>query len=348
MCSSTHTDIKNLSKGQLEAWLEEKGVKPYRAGQIFKWVYLHQTDHFNSMSNLGQELRHILSTHFVIPRLETKLVETSRDGSQKFLFELSDGKRIESVLIPEKDHFTLCVSSQVGCALGCKFCLTAKNGFIRNLTAGEIVSQVRDIKKHIQNLLPLSNLVFMGMGEPLANYDNVVRAIRIIEDSDFGLQFSTRKITLSTAGLIPELVQLGNDVTVNLAISLNAADNKTRSALMPINRKYPIESLLEACRQYPLPPRRRITFEYIMLDGINDSPEDARRLAQILRPLKAKINLIPFNEHPVSLFRRPDEKTILGFQDILVKHHYTTMIRNSRGQDISAACGQLKASHEGT
>ncbi len=347
MFSSTHTDIKNLSKDQLEAWLEEKGVKPYRAGQIFKWVYFHQADHFNSMTDLGQELRHLLSKHFIIQRLKTKRVETSIDGTQKFLFELSDGKHIESVLMPEKDHFTLCISSQVGCALGCKFCLTAKNGFIRNLTAGEIVSQVRDIKKHIQNQFPLSNLVFMGMGEPLANYDNVVRAIRIIEDSDFGLQFSTRKITLSTAGLIPELSMLGKDVSVNLAISLNAADNRTRDSLMPINRKYPIESLLEVCSQYPLPPRRRITFEYIMLEGINDSPEDARLLAKILRPLRAKINLIPFNEHPESVFRRPDEKTILSFQNILIKHHYTTMIRNSRGQDISAACGQLKAIHEG-
>ncbi|MDO9109843.1 MAG: 23S rRNA (adenine(2503)-C(2))-methyltransferase RlmN, partial [Desulfatirhabdiaceae bacterium] len=208
-----------------------------------------------------------------------------------------------------------------------------------------IVSQVRDIKKHI-GTQPLSNIVLMGMGEPLANYSNVVQAIRILTDRDFGLEFSTRKVTLSTAGLVPELLQLGKDVTVNLAVSLNATDNETRSRLMPINRKYPLESLLEACRQYPLAPRKRITFEYILIQGINDSREDAQRLSKLLRPIKAKINLIPFNEHPGSLFRRPDEKTILNFQDILVQNHYTAMVRNSKGQDISAACGQLRATHE--
>ena len=345
MSTSTQMDIKNLSKEQLGAWLEENGIKSYRAGQIFKWVFSHQVDQFNSMTDLGQELREKLAAHFVIPRLQTERIETSRDGSQKYLFKLADGNHVETVLIPEKNHFTLCISSQVGCAMGCRFCLTARDGFVRNLTAGEIVSQVRDIKNHI-GTLPLSNIVLMGMGEPLANYSNVVQAVRILTDRDFGLEFSTRKVTLSTAGLVPELLQLGKDVTVNLAVSLNATDNETRSQLMPINKKYPLENLLEACRQYPLAPRKRITFEYILIQGINDSPEDALRLTKLLRPIKAKINLIPFNEHPGSLFQRPDEKTILNFQDILVQHHYTAMVRNSKGQDISAACGQLRATHE--
>ena len=345
MSTSTQMDIKNLSKEQLGVWLEENGIKSYRAGQIFKWVFSHQLDQFNSMTDLGQELREKLAAHFVISRLRTERIETSRDGSQKYLFRLADGNHVETVLIPEKNHFTLCISSQVGCAMGCRFCLTARDGFVRNLTAGEIVSQVRDIKKHI-GTKPLSNIVMMGMGEPLANYSNVVQAVRILTDRDFGLEFSTRKVTLSTAGLVPELLQLGKDVTVNLAVSLNASENETRSRLMPINNRYPLENLLEACRQYPLAPRKRITFEYILIQGINDSPEDALRLTKLLRPIKAKINLIPFNEHPGSLFQRPDEKTILKFQDILIQHHYTTMVRNSKGQDISAACGQLRATHE--
>jgi 23S rRNA (adenine2503-C2)-methyltransferase len=345
MNPSIPMDIKNLSREQLEAWLTANDIKPYRAGQIFKWVFSHQIDQFNSMTNLGQELREKLAAHFVISRLDTEKIETSRDGSQKYLFRLADGSHIETVLIPEKDHFTLCVSSQVGCAMGCRFCLTAAGGFVRNLTAGEIVSQVRDIKKHI-GMQPLSNIVLMGMGEPLANYTNVVQAIRILTDRDFGLEFSTRRVTLSTAGMVPEMLQLGKDVMINLAISLNATDNDTRSNLMPINRRYPLEMLLDACRLYPLPPRKRITFEYILIRDVNDSPEDAQRLSKLLRPIKAKINLIPFNEHCGSLFRRPDEKTILAFQDILVQHHYTAIIRNSKGRDISAACGQLRASHE--
>ena len=347
MSTSAPTDIKNLSKEQLGAWLAANGIKPYRAGQIFKWVFSHQIDQFNSMTDLGQELREKLAAHFVISRLKTEKIETSRDGSQKYLFRLADGNHIETVLIPEKNHVTLCISCQVGCAMGCQFCLTAAGGFVRNLTSSEIVSQVRDIKKHI-GTQPLSNIVLMGMGEPLANYDNVIQAIRVLTDRDFGLEFSTRRVTLSTAGLIPEVLQLGKDVSINLAISLNATDNETRSRLMPINRKYPLEALLEACRQYPLPPRKRITFEYILIQGINDSPEDALRLSKLLRPIKAKINLIPFNEHSSSLFQRPDEKTILAFQDLLVQHNYTAIIRNSKGRDISAACGQLRATHETT
>jgi 23S rRNA (adenine2503-C2)-methyltransferase len=231
----------------------------------------------------------------------------------------------------------------VGCALGCRFCLTARGGFRRNLTQAEILNQVRDIKNDLNESEKLTNLVFMGMGEPLANYDNVVGAVRILTDNDTGIRFSSRRITISTAGLVPRLADLGRDTEANLAVSLNAVDNKTRSRLMPINRTYPLETLLEACRNYPLRHRRRITFEYILLKGINDAAQDAKRLAKLLRPIKAKINLIPFNPHAGCDFERPEDATVQDFWEILHKNRYTTVIRHSKGQDISAACGQLRA-----
>ena len=342
---SIPTDIKDLTRTELVRWLQEEGVAPYRAGQIFKWVYLRQADRFEDMSDLNQPLRQQLAERFIIGRLEKARVETSRDGSRKFLLRLADGRRIESVLIPEKDHYTLCISSQVGCAQGCRFCLTAREGFTRNLTMGEIIAQVRDAITEIPPSDPrrLTNIVFMGMGEPLANTTNVIRALGVIMDAESGLKFSSRRVTLSTAGLASKLGRIGREADVNLAISLNAADNKTRDRLMPINQKYPIEVLMAACREYPLKPRRRITFEYILIDGINDTDEDARKLARLLRPVRAKINLIPFNEHDGSPFRRPGEARILEFQKILTDRNYTTVIRYSKGQDISAACGQLNA-----
>lgn len=343
---SNKIDIKELTKDQLVSWLENKGIKPYRAGQILKWIYLRQSDTFDIMTDLGKEIRTLLSRHFTINRLEKVCIETSQDGSKKYLFKLEDGKHVESVLIPEKDHYTLCISSQVGCAQGCKFCLTAKGGFIRNLTKREIVDQVRDVKNDLDDSKRLTNIVFMGMGEPLANYNNVVSAINTITDSEFGLNFSSRRVTLSTAGLVPKLFDLGRDTSINLAISLNATDNKTRAMLMPINRKYPIEKLIDACRRYPLKPRRRITFEYILIKGINDSLEDAKRLVKLLRPIKAKINLIPFNEHEASDFLRPEESVIHKFQEILHQNNYTAIIRHSKGRDISAACGQLRGKME--
>ena len=343
---SNKIDIKELTKDQLVSWLENKGIKPYRAGQILKWIYLRQSDTFDIMTDLGKEIRTLLSRHFTINRLEKVCIETSQDGSKKYLFKLEDGKHVESVLIPEKDHYTLCISSQVGCAQGCKFCLTAKGGFIRNLTKREIVDQVRDVKNDLDDSKRLTNIVFMGMGEPLANYNNVVSAINTITDSEFGLNFSSRRVTLSTAGLVPKLFDLGRDTSINLAISLNATDNKTRAMLMPINRKYPIEKLIDACRRYPLKPRRRITFEYILIKGVNDSLEDAKRLVKLLRPIKAKINLIPFNEHEASDFLRPEESVIHKFQEILHQNNYTAIIRHSKGRDISAACGQLRGKME--
>ncbi len=225
--------------------------------------------------------------------------------------------------------------------------MTARRGFIRNLTVGEIVAQVRDVQMELDGSQPLTNLVLMGMGEPLANYRNIVNAIQIITSSDEGLKFSNRRVTLSTAGLVSKLIDLGRDTRVNLAVSLNATEDATRDRLMPINRKYPIKALLEACRNFPLPPGRRITFEYTLLKGINDTEQDANRLAKLLRPIRAKVNLIPFNQFEKSPYSRPDEDVILQFQKILLKQNYTTVIRHSKGQDISAACGQLSGAWDG-
>lgn len=343
MDSQDKRNITELTRDELALWLDEKGIKTYRAIQILKWIYLKQADTFEEMTDIGLEIRKLISQHFTIDRLEKKKIETSKDGSKKYLFGLRDGNHIESVLIPEKNHYTLCISSQVGCAQGCRFCMTARGGFVRDLTMGEIVSQVRDIQNDLEPPSLLTNIVFMGMGEPLANYRSVVNAIETIISDDAGLDFSSRKVTVSTAGLVPLLHDLGRDTRVNLAVSLNATENKTRDMLMPVNRKYPIEELIEACRIYDLKPRNRITFEYILIKGINDSSDDAKRLAKLLRPVKSKINLIPFNEYEMSEFKRPEETAIRNFQGILMSKNYTTVIRRSKGQDISAACGQLRA-----
>jgi 23S rRNA (adenine2503-C2)-methyltransferase len=336
-------NILDLSREQLVDWLAERGIAAYRAGQILKWIYRRQRDSFAEMSDIAKEVRALLPQHFRIPRLETRAMQTSADGTRKYLFGLADGESIESVLIPERDHYTLCVSSQVGCAQNCRFCLTAKSKLRRNLSQGEILGQVRDIKKDLPRPEELTNLVFMGMGEPLANFDHLMGALAIITDSDIGLGFAAKRVTVSTAGLAPEMLEFGRQSRVSLAVSLNAADDETRSRLMPINRTYPLETLLAACRSYPLPPGRRITFEYILIKGVNDSPEDARRLARLLQPIRCKVNLIPFNPHEGSGFERPPEETILAFQEVLVRKHFTVIIRQSKGQDISAACGQLRA-----
>ena len=336
-------NIIELTREQLIVWLAGQAIESYRTDQILKWIYLRQADDFDVMTDLSKEIRALLTRHFVIGRLEKKQIETSQDGSRKYLFKLRDGKHIESVLIPERDHATLCISSQVGCAQDCIFCLTATGGFERNLTRGEIIAQVRDIKNDLDDPPSLTNIVFMGMGEPLANYKNLVSAIATITDNDAGLRFSNRRVTVSTAGLVPRLIDLGRDTRVNLAVSLNATDNPTRSMLMPINRAYPMEDLLEACRRYPLAPSRRITFEYILIKGLNDSQENAGRLAKLLRPIRCKINLIPFNAHQGCNYERPDEAVIAKFQKILLDKNYTVIIRQSKGQDISAACGQLRA-----
>ncbi|MDY6825011.1 MAG: 23S rRNA (adenine(2503)-C(2))-methyltransferase RlmN [Thermodesulfobacteriota bacterium] len=341
-------DIKNYTKKQFQAWLAEHDIAAYRADQVYKWIYLHQAGGFDDMTNISKPVRALLADNFAIDRLLIEKKEHGADGTCKYLFRLADNRLIESVYIPEEGHATLCVSTQVGCAQGCAFCRTSEMGFIRNLTPAEIIAQIRDIR-HDTKSAPhrLSNIVFMGMGEPLANYDNMLAAIDTITDGDCGLQFSTRRVTLSTAGLVPRIKTLGHETTVNLAVSLNATDNQTRDRLMPINKTYPIEALLAACRQYPLSHRRKITFEYILIRGVNDTPNDAERLAGLLAPIKAKINLIPFNEHPESPFRRPDNAAVEQFKQILHDRNYTVITRLSKGGDISAACGQLAVPAEG-
>lgn len=336
-------DIKDLTPQQLGDWLKRRGMAPYRAGQILRWIYSRQADTFETMTDLSKAMRAQLARDFSIGRLAVLKVAVSADGSRKYLFGLKDGRRIESVLIPERNHFTLCISSQVGCAQGCRFCLTGRGGFRRNLNRDEIISQVRDVQALLEDPTRLTNIVLMGMGEPLANYDNVVAAVNTFTDTGLGFGFAARRITLSTAGLLPQLLRLGRDTAVNIAVSLNATDNRTRDFLMPINKTYPIERLIDACRRYPLKPHRRITFEYILIKGVNDSEQEAYRLAALLGPVKAKINLIPFNAYPGCKLERPDEAVIDRFHQILLAKHYTVIVRRSKGQDISAACGQLSA-----
>jgi 23S rRNA (adenine2503-C2)-methyltransferase len=333
-------DIRAFSEESLIHWLEQQGIAPYRAGQILRWIYHRGATSFSDMTDLSKDLRSFLSERLFISRLEVDQVQTSRDGSRKYLFRLKDGQHIESVLIPEPGHWTLCISTQVGCGMGCAFCLTGQGGLVRNLEPAEIVGQICAVRDELSGDTPLTNVVFMGMGEPLANYKNVVQAIRTIAGNN-GLQFSNRRVTLSTAGLPSGIDDLGKDVKVNLAVSLNAPDNDTRSRLMPINRTYPIEKLLSACRRFPLPSRRTIMFEYILIAGVNDAPEDAEKLAKLLRPLRAKINLIPFNPFDGTEFERPGDDVIEAFQQVLMTRHYTAVIRHSKGADICAACGQL-------
>jgi 23S rRNA (adenine2503-C2)-methyltransferase len=343
-------NILDYTRENLSLWFENKGMRPFRADQIFKWLYIRQADSFDEMTDLSKERRKELASFFYIPRLEIEDKMVSVDATEKFLFKLDDGLYIESVLIPVKDHYTLCVSSQVGCAQACRFCLTARNGLTRNLKVSEIVSQIRDIRWYLMSKdidpLKLSNIVFMGMGEPFANYQNVVDAIKIIADSDSGFKISPRHITVSTSGLIPEMDRFGLDTTVNLALSLNATTDEVRTRLMPINRKYPLKQLLEACRRFTMKPRNKITFEYILIKDLNDSKEDALRLISLLSPIRAKINLIPFNEYENSEFKRPDDKVINTFLQILLDKKFTAIIRKSKGKDILAACGQLRAKRQ--
>ncbi len=340
-------NILDFTRDELVSWFEDKGIRSFRAGQIFKWIYLQQANSFEEMTNLSKDLRQTLKKYFYIPRLELENRQISKDTTQKFLYRLEDGHHIESVLIPEKDHFTLCVSSQVGCAQDCQFCLTAKGGLTRNLSVGEIIAQIRDaryelVQKGVEPL-QLSNIVFMGMGEPLANYKNLIKSLKTITDSDYGLKFAKRRISVSTCGLVPKITQLGEDIQVNLAVSLNATTDEMRTRLMPINKKYPLKVLLDACRTFNMKPRNKITFEYILMKGINDSMEDAKRLVKLLAPIRAKVNLIPFNEHPGSRYKCPSKNTINAFLTYLLDQNMTAITRKSKGADILAACGQLRA-----
>jgi 23S rRNA (adenine2503-C2)-methyltransferase len=333
-------DLRGLAPLELEEWVHARGFDPYRGRQIHHWLFKKLASSFEEMANLPKALRESLEQEARITHLEGIKRLVSEDATEKFLFRLEDGCTIESVLIPERVHRTLCVSSQVGCAMGCRFCLTGRRGLTRNLTPAEILEQVIFIKRTMPEPDRLTNIVFMGMGEPLANYDAVVKAIGNLVDEE-GLNFSHRRITLSTSGLVPAIHRLGKDMALNLAVSLNGADDETRSALMPINRTYPLKELMAACRQFPLPNRRMITFEYILIDGVNDSDKDAETLARLLSGIRAKINLIPLNPFPGLDMSPPPMSRILRFQQILIENHYTAILRKSKGQDILAACGQL-------
>ncbi len=336
---SNLVDLKDLTQAEFEALIVSWGQSPFRARQIQKWLFKGVTD-FEAMTDISKDVRDLLLKKSFISQLTLLDHQQSVDRSEKFSFRLADGEVIESVLIPETNHYTLCLSSQVGCAQGCSFCLTAQKGLRRNLTPAEIINQILAVQSQVAGQAAITNLVFMGMGEPLANFSNLVKAITIIL-APWGLTFASRRVTVSTVGLAPLIPALGKAVRVNLTVSLNAPNDALRRRLMPVTQKFPLAQVLEACRAFPLPPHKRITISYVLLKGINDAPDQARELARLLRGLRAKINLIAFNPHPSLPFQRPDSETVQAFQDILVQAHYTTMVRESRGGDISAACGQL-------
>ncbi len=335
-------NLKALSAAEMEAFVRTLGLPPYRTRQILHRLYEKDALSVGEMTELSKRLRDTLRERSYISSLPILDSRRSADGTRKFLFGLEDGEKVESVLIPDEDRLTLCISSQVGCALRCRFCLTGTLGLRRNLPPHEIVDQVISVRRAVSPA-QITNIVLMGMGEPLANFDNVVEALGRMTGL---MHISPRRITLSTAGIVPKLRELPlRAPMVNLAISLNATTDEVRSMIMPINRTYPLRELIKACREFPLPPRRRITFEYVMLKGVNDSPEDARRLIGLLKGIPSKVNLIPFNPFPGSEFSRPDDGRVLAFQDILLRGHVTALVRKSKGRDILSACGQLRADY---
>ncbi|MBE9528676.1 MAG: 23S rRNA (adenine(2503)-C(2))-methyltransferase RlmN [Proteobacteria bacterium] len=394
-------NLREYTLEELKVEVEALGEKPYRALQIYKWVFARGVTSIESMTDISKAFRERLCGLYSIEEPRVVMVQRSRDGTRKFLTELFDGVRIETVIIPGKKRTTLCVSTQAGCALGCEFCMTGKGGFVRNLTLAELTGQLlsalailaeereqeeQELEHRRENDIealgeesdsmpesmvddtweiigaeggetwqeeddepktarrPITNVVLMGMGEPLLNYDNVVRFLGVLTDGN-GFGMSHNKVTLSTAGVVPALKRLGADSNVNIAISLNATTNEVRDAVMPINRKYPIEELLRVLATYPLTGKKHITFEYVLLGGVNDTDEDAYRLMELLKPVKYKINLIPFNPYPGSRYKAPDALRIKAFYKILQDAECNVVIRASMGADIAAACGQLKGDY---
>ena len=341
--SDAKIDLKDLSILELRQLSGSHGKENYRTTQVLKWLYPKGVQSIDEMTNLSKRFREELGQISFVSRLLPLRVEEARDGTKKLLFQLEDGCRIESVLIPEKSRLTLCISTQVGCAMGCRFCLTGRKGLKRNLRTSEILNQILATRKILPDNVFVTNIVLMGMGEPLANYENTLRAISLMTCPD-AFKFSSRRVTLSTVGLLPEIERLAKEkVAFRLAISLNASNEETRSQIMPISRRYPLKELLAACRRFPLRPRTRITFEYVLMEGVNDSSKDARELVRILRGIPSKVNLIPLNEAPVIPFKRPSEDKVGVFQSVLMESGLTAIVRSSKGLDISAACGQLEA-----
>lgn len=333
--------IRDFTIPALQEYLAEIGDKPFRAGQIFRWLYKNDVDSFDEMTDLTKALRATLTATFDIHRLPVVDQVKADDGTEKLVLELTDGHRVETVLIPEPRRLTVCVSSQVGCRWGCRFCRTGQMGLIRNLTPGEIIEQYAAAQR-LAGDRRVSNLVLMGMGEPLDNLENVIATIQMLY-ADHGFNLSPRKVTLSTVGLVPEMFELAKRVDVSLAVSLHAADDATRDELIPVNRKYPLRELIDACRAYPMTHRRRVTFEYALIAGVNDSDDQARRLARLVGDFKPKINLIPVNPSDDDSLAPPPDQRVRAFQQILIDHHLTCIVRKARGQDILAACGQLAA-----
>ncbi len=328
----------------METFFAELGEKPFRATQLLKWLHQFGVDDFDAMTNLSKSLRSRLNeiAEIRLPRVVTD--QKSDDGTHKWVLEIDSGNHIETVFIPEQGRGTLCVSSQVGCALACSFCSTAQQGFNRNLSTAEIIGQIW-VANHALGFDPrgqriVSNVVMMGMGEPLLNFDNVVKAMDIMMD-DFAYGLSKRRVTLSTAGVVPAIDRLREVSDVSLALSLHAPNDKLRDELVPLNKKYPIQDVLAACKRYVGQDRRRITIEYVMLDGVNDSLEHAHELVRLLKNLPVKVNLIPFNPFPQTVYRRSSQSAVNRFRDVLMQHSLTTITRKTRGDDIDAACGQL-------
>ena len=337
-------NIFSLSLNALEATLENAGFQKFRAKQIYHWLYVRHIDDFDKMDNLPKNLKAYLKENFTTQQVSICKKEQSIDGSVKYLFATQDNLTYESVFLKMKeDKFTLCLSSQVGCKVGCSFCLTAKGGFVRNLNAGEIVYQVWAIKK--DQGIPQNkaiNIVYMGMGEPLDNLDNVVSTIEILSTLD-GLSISTRRQTISTSGIAPKIKKLGAlNLGVQLAISLHAVDDKLRSELMPINKAYNIQAVIDEVAQFPIDSRKRVMFEYLVIDGLNDDLDSAKKLVALLNKIKAKVNLIYFNPHEGSKYKRPSIEKVEAFREFLLKKGLLCTIRESKGLDISAACGQLR------
>jgi 23S rRNA (adenine2503-C2)-methyltransferase len=335
------TDLAELDLPELETLLAEQRVQPFHARQAYRWIHRRGVTQPSNMTDLPLTLRKTLESAFEIATPEVVRDEVSVDGTRKLMLRLGDRRMIESVFIPDTPSMTFCVSTQVGCAMGCGFCLTGQMGLVRNLTAGEIVGQVRVLASRTDMLERPFNIVLMGMGEPLHNYDNTMKALRMLH-SEHGLAVSPRRVTLSTVGIVPAMDRLAQESLMpNLAVSLHATTDEQRTALVPPNRKYPLEDILDACRRFPLKKRSRITFEYVLLAGVNDAPDDARRLARLLQGLKAKVNLIPLNPAPGIPYDRPSDSRVDHFAQLLADRHITVSVRKSRGRDIRAACGQL-------
>ncbi len=346
-------DLIGLSLKEISETLIKKDLiqvkEKFRSKQLWHWLYFRGETDFDKMTTVSKDLRKNLKDHFIIQRPKIKSHQISKDGTQKWLLELNDNNLIETVFIPEENRGTLCVSSQVGCTLNCKFCFTGTQKLVRNLTAGEIISQLLLAKDNLSDWpngknRKVSNVVFMGMGEPLYNYENVKNAAEIMGDKE-GIQLSTKRITLSTSGIVPEIIKWGNEVDSRLAISLHATNDELRNGIVPINKKFPLKDLIKACREYPRSKNsKRITFEYVMLKGVNDTAQDARKLVKLISGIPAKINLIPFNPWPNSPYECSGKEEIKKFSDIIKNAGYASPVRKTRGQDIMAACGQLKSS----